>query len=65
MKLMVSYCSPKSKLFLNLYLMLPPLLVRVVEEGTVQARVQVIQDGRQKIFVELKGIWELLHNLEN
>ena len=45
--------------------MLPPLLVSVVEEGTIQARVQVIQDGRQKIFVELKGIWELLHNLKN
>ena len=45
------------------HLILAPLLVRVVEECTKEAGVQVVQHRRQKVLVELESVRELLRHL--
>jgi len=44
-------------------LVLAPLLVRVVEEGAEETGVEVVEDCRQKVLVELEGVGKLLCHL--
>ena len=48
---------------LGVHPVLPPLFVRVEEEGAEKAGVQVVQHCRQKVLVELEGVGELLGHL--
>ena len=41
-----------------------PLLVVVVEERAEETGVEVVENDAEEMIVELKRVWELLHNLE-
>ena len=41
-----------------------PLLVVVVEERAEETGVEVVENDAEEMIVELKHVWELLHNLE-
>ena len=43
--------------------MVSPLLVAVEEEGSEEAGVEMVQDGRQQVLVKLKCVGELLGHL--
>ena len=45
-------------------LVVSPLLVAVEEEGSEEAGVEMVQDGRQQVLVKLKCVGELLGHLE-
>ena len=40
------------------------LLVVVVEERAEETGVEVVENDAEEMIVELKRVWELLHNLE-
>ena len=44
-------------------LVVSSLLVAVEEEGSEEAGVEMVQDGRQQVLVKLKCVWELLGHL--
>ena len=46
-----------------LQLTIPSFLVTVEEERAKQATVQMVQHSRQKIIIELEGVWKLLCDL--